>query len=533
MSNRNLARFSKPIRRLTSVAGTQNIGSMVKRVIRWYLAPSGLLLAAALALLLLAFSGIGPSRIFGVLAVGALAIFFPYRFSRQQGTAHEEASAVANRLNALRNDVTEQVAVVEKRANRRANRLGLRLRLTEEESNEVRDRLISAENNAQEHAELDRLGQRIDLLDGLERRVALIEELAGRLSQLEAISRRDSPQAAMTEQLRVITNQTTELERVVAAQADSANQLEERVIGLAYANETVIAARSDELTSRVNELETFIQRVADSRKDEGALLRTMETELVAITTREGRSGSLNAADFQEFSRTLSEDEFRELAEWGKKLGVGVERRHLAYLASEIRSTEDRLLGRLAGSIGSGVLRSLVHRSVNARKVSVLEIGTLFGISIAALDATSTGFFEECHYTSIDPFDGYYNTKGTDLLTGMPVHRSVFDENMRRAGIGDDRLTVVQHLSTDHEALAAVNTKSVDVLFIDGDHSRFGVEADFRHYVHTVAPGGFVIFDDYGSKEWTEVAEFVDDVVKKSDELVFVGSGWETAVFRVL
>ncbi len=42
---------------------------------------------------------------------------------------------------------------------------------------------------------------------------------------------------------------------------------------------------------------------------------------------------------------------------------------------------------------------------------------------------------------------------------------------------------------------ALSGRSVDVLFIDGDHTRAGVEADFRMYSPLVRAGGLVAFHD--------------------------------------
>jgi cephalosporin hydroxylase len=42
---------------------------------------------------------------------------------------------------------------------------------------------------------------------------------------------------------------------------------------------------------------------------------------------------------------------------------------------------------------------------------------------------------------------------------------------------------------------ALGNRTVDFLFIDGDHTEAGVEADFRDYGPLVRPGGFIAFHD--------------------------------------
>lgn len=48
-----------------------------------------------------------------------------------------------------------------------------------------------------------------------------------------------------------------------------------------------------------------------------------------------------------------------------------------------------------------------------------------------------------------------------------------------------------------EATSAVGKGLLDVLFIDGDHSSIGVNADVKNYTPMVRPGGLVIFHDVG------------------------------------
>jgi predicted O-methyltransferase YrrM len=68
-------------------------------------------------------------------------------------------------------------------------------------------------------------------------------------------------------------------------------------------------------------------------------------------------------------------------------------------------------------------------------------------------------------------------------------------------LGRDRQRIVYIVGDSHgeetrsEVLRALDGKLVDVLFIDGDHSRAGVEADFRTYSPLVRRGGLVAFHD--------------------------------------
>ena len=52
----------------------------------------------------------------------------------------------------------------------------------------------------------------------------------------------------------------------------------------------------------------------------------------------------------------------------------------------------------------------------------------------------------------------------------------------------------------------------DILFVDGDHSYAQVRADWDAYRGFVRPGGFLVFDDYGMADSTDVKRAVDGVV---------------------
>lgn len=55
---------------------------------------------------------------------------------------------------------------------------------------------------------------------------------------------------------------------------------------------------------------------------------------------------------------------------------------------------------------------------------------------------------------------------------------------------------------------------IDLLFIDGDHSRKGVLQDYGYFEPLVRPGGLILFDDYAdAKHSPQVRVAVDDIVK--------------------
>ena len=167
-----------------------------------------------------------------------------------------------------------------------------------------------------------------------------------------------------------------------------------------------------------------------------------------------------------------------------------------------------------------------------KNLRVLEIGTLFGIGLAAIYDHTCALFTQIHLTAIDPLDGYYGKGTQDIITNETISESTFQENLARAGVTKDVITLVKAMSTEDHAIEAATKLPHDVLIIDGDHSYAGVKADFVNYLSAVKIGGYIIFDDYNAPEWPDVKEFVDTDVRANSNVTLVGTSWRTAVFRI-
>jgi len=103
-------------------------------------------------------------------------------------------------------------------------------------------------------------------------------------------------------------------------------------------------------------------------------------------------------------------------------------------------------------------------------------------------------------------------KPTSSQPGAVVLRGVIAELCEE---GYDAVVVLG----DSKSLAVQDTvrhilggRSVDVLFIDGDHSSKGVTADSNNYVPMVRPGGLVVFHDLGPRLWMKRSRGVIDAV---------------------
>jgi FkbM family methyltransferase len=288
-----------------------------------------------------------------------------------------------------------------------------------------------------------------------------------------------------------------------------------------------MAKRSRDAAKTAQEAAQSAQTLANRVADE---FRPVNQEVQRLK----KSVRGNSSLFQPFERRLSQESLTTFLEfWIPTLSLDLDQQAIGYLAHRICLCEDTCSGRLATNVQDMLLRILIARSVSSRDLSVLEIGSLFGINLAILYETCRNYFETIHLTAIDPLDGYYGQSRTDLITKVPITRDIFEHNLRKVDVPLDDVTLLQGLSTDNKVLANAGLRQYNLLVIDGDHTYDGVKFDFDHYLAAVDVGGYIIFDDYSTEHWPEVAEFVDQEVKTNPYVEFVGSSWRTGVFRVI
>jgi hypothetical protein len=82
---------------------------LIRHLARWYAAPSGALAGLALLLLAVGIVAPGPWRLIGVAGVGLLAIFLPYRFSREQQRNDRQLALLRRDLAALHSDMVREI----------------------------------------------------------------------------------------------------------------------------------------------------------------------------------------------------------------------------------------------------------------------------------------------------------------------------------------------------------------------------------------------------------------------------------------
>jgi hypothetical protein len=94
-----------------------------------------------------------------------------------------------------------------------------------------------------------------------------------------------------------------------------------------------------------------------------------------------------------------------------------------------------------------------------------------------------------------------NTKVISIDVGGPVPKERVLNNVSKLNKHGNEYTYITGYSQDPETEKQLKEllkgKSIDILFIDGDHSAAGLQKDFSIYSKYLAEGGYIVFDDYG------------------------------------
>ncbi|VAV92912.1 hypothetical protein MNBD_ACTINO02-2308 [hydrothermal vent metagenome] len=375
-------------------------------------------------------------------------------------------------------EISSQIAGTERTTQQSLKRVCDQLAVIDVETDELRKRLT---------ATAQRLGERATSLEG---------------DVADAISALESTRAAISANTGILSEHTTLIAGNIVA-------LEE--VGV-------------RLTSAADSFEFQNQRI-------DSLQKSFEATASKAHSNSRDVDSLLGLTSQQLGRRVSEEDMASLTtEWTDKLSLPVTERNVRYMERKLVTVEANLIGRIATTTSDAVLRAMIARAIPKRSHRVLEIGVLFAVNAAFLWEIAGAPEGRLHQTLIDPFEGYYGDDALDPLSGLPVRRSIAVENLRRVGVPEANYEIVVGYSGDPAVIDAAAKVDYGLILIDGDHSYEGVVADYRNYIPMLAPGGFMLFDDYGADTWPGVARAVDEIVD-SGEVELVGVFGRTAIVR--
>jgi predicted O-methyltransferase YrrM len=158
---------------------------------------------------------------------------------------------------------------------------------------------------------------------------------------------------------------------------------------------------------------------------------------------------------------------------------------------------------------------------------VLEIGTARGGTLFLFAQIA---HDDALLVSIDvPGDGYAFGGRPEYKRRARLYRALGRERQRIVYVAGDS----HREETYREVRDVLSGKPVDLLFIDGDHTRAGVERDFEMYLPLVRNGGIVAFHDIvpGPPEAVgDVPSFWRDI--RTSESVEIVADWQQRSFGI-
>ena len=119
-----------------------------------------------------------------------------------------------------------------------------------------------------------------------------------------------------------------------------------------------------------------------------------------------------------------------------------------------------------------------------------------------------------------------NTEVISIDLGKPISHSVAKGNVESLNKHNNKFSYIEGDSHAQSTISKLETilgnSMVDILFIDGDHSRIGVIKDFEIYSKYVNSGGYIVFDDYNDSQHSpQVKTAVDSLI--FNDYKFIGT----------
>jgi len=164
-------------------------------------------------------------------------------------------------------------------------------------------------------------------------------------------------------------------------------------------------------------------------------------------------------------------------------------------------------GRVGGVISHHMLYVLKAMMGDFCK-TYLEIGVMHGGSLIVT-------MQEEHpatFVGVDLFKGFYGMDN-DPYTGIEVSLEVVEENINNNNPHKHPFKLIKGSSHTKKTFAQVKEACpvVDLLFIDGNHSKTGVIKDFKLYSQLLRKKSIVVFDNYRDRRWPGVSRAIKEL----------------------
>lgn len=416
----------------------------------------------------------------------------------------------------LRNEVEEEFSKAQVKYDRlledAREKISATLNQLSQEQEVARDLLEEFELNAAQQAELS------------DERIQSFIDRAGEFFEIE--------QQKVESKLLEVEEQTVRsVERISAEQRQELAKFDSKIeasTASSHTNIEQLRAHFSRTEAQLNQLKSEARKLISSKTAElEPKIDTVEAAVETLTDYAGRNQL-----HRRFNRVLTRNNLHVfLQRWNKILGLNLTGGAISYYAERLEVLESHSAGRIATSVEDALLRAIVALSLPKQRISILEIGTLFGIGLIFINEIVSQKYKSVNLTAIDPLDGYYGSSRVDTLVGIPVNEENLLSNIKKAGINRNKFRLLKGYSYEPEILSEAASKKYDVIVIDGDHTYSGVKADVENYLPMLDVGGFLIIDDYQSDDWPEVTKYADGELLPRTDVAIVGAQWRTLIVK--
>jgi cephalosporin hydroxylase len=118
-----------------------------------------------------------------------------------------------------------------------------------------------------------------------------------------------------------------------------------------------------------------------------------------------------------------------------------------------------------------------------------------------------------------------NTNVVSIDIGKPIPKTVVINNINKLNKHDNKYCYLEGNSQSDQMFQRLYKiiKTIDILFIDGDHTYHGVRNDFHLYEKLLTIGSYIVFDDYYDSNCPGVKKAVDELVVENTNYEIIGT----------
>lgn len=160
-----------------------------------------------------------------------------------------------------------------------------------------------------------------------------------------------------------------------------------------------------------------------------------------------------------------------------------------------------------------ILLSLLHKFLEIN--TYVEIGVHNGTSMSCVLQGPVKYA-----IGIDLFEETISRYTPDKLSLKRTEKNIHINNKYNTNIHLIKGNSF-HQETENQLIKILDTKEIDVLFIDGLHELNGIKNDFEKYTKYVKINGLVIFDDYEPR-YPDILLYVDKYIKTNTSFKIIG-----------